>query len=78
MKINLDDKNLTLQEKEMIIDNIINPMIKKITKANKFIKERIDVLSLNPEETEKLYNKFKLNIKNLEININKNNLIKII
>jgi len=78
MKINLDDKNLNPEEKEMIINNIIIPIIKKLTKANKFIKDRIDILSLDTKESEILYNKFKLNIKNLEININKNNLIKII
>lgn len=78
MKINLDDKKLTDQEKKLILDNIIAPMIKKITKANILIKERISVLGLDKEEEGILYNKFKLNIKNLEININKNNLIKII
>jgi hypothetical protein len=78
MNINLDDKNLTEQEKEIIINNIIRPINKKIEKANNLIKERINVLNLSDPESTKLYNNFKLNIKNLEIKFNKNNLIKII
>ena len=78
MNINLDDKNLTDQEKEIVINNIIKPINKKIKKANNLIKERINVLNLTDQESIKLYNNFKLDIKNLEIKFNKNNLIKII
>lgn len=70
--------NLTHQEEEIIINNIIKPIKKKIKKANNLIKERISVLNLSDEEEKKLYKNFKLSIKNLEIKFNKNNLIKII
>ena len=78
MKINLDDSKLTDQERKLIFDNILSPMIKKISKANILIKDRCSALGLDKDEEIILYSKFKLNIKKLEININKNNLIKII
>tara|TARA_B100001248_G_C27312486_1_gene422691 strand:+ start:245 stop:481 length:237 start_codon:yes stop_codon:yes gene_type:complete len=78
MIINLDNYNLNLKEKNIILDNILEPIIKKIVKANKLIKERIDILGLEEEEALKLYSNFKLNIKKLEINFDKKNLIKII
>ena len=78
MNINLDNKQLSKEEKKIIIHNILIPLINNIQKGNKKIKKKISLLELDKNEEEKLYNEFKINLKELEIVLNKNNLIKII
>ena len=78
MNINLDNKQLKKEEKKIIIHNILMPLINNIQKGNKKIKKKISLLELDKNEEEMLYNEFKINLKELEIVLNKNNLIKII
>lgn len=78
MNINLDNKQISKEEKKIIIQNILIPLINNIQKGNKKIKKKISLLELDKNEEDKLYNEFKINLKELEIVLNKNNLIKII
>ena len=77
MNFNLDN-NLSNHDKKLINKNIIEPIVLKLAKANNFIKEKIAKLNLEKDKEEQLYQKFKLNIKDLEVKIDKNNLVKII
>jgi len=79
MTLNLDNKNLSDDDKKIIVNNILIPMINKIQLGNKKIRKSLESrLKLDMDTTNKLYDEFKLNIKKIEIKINKNNLIKII
>lgn len=79
MTLNLDNKNLSDDDKKIIVNNILIPMINKIQLGNKKIRKLLECrLNLDMDTTNKLYDEFKLNIKKIEIKINKNNLIKII
>ena len=78
MNINLDNKQISKEEKKIIIQNILIPLINNIQKGNKKIKKKISLLELDKNEEDILYNEFKINLKELEIVLNKNNLIKII
>jgi hypothetical protein len=81
MSINLDNNDLTQEEKKLIVHNILLPLINKLQSGNKKLLKIFDRLELSSIQKKLLFEKFKLNIKNLKIQINsedKNNLIKII
>ena len=78
MNLNLDS-TLSELEKEIVIKSILIPLINKIQLGNKKIKKILkNKLELDEDKINHIYNQYKINIKKLEIKINKNNLIKII
>ena len=55
------------------------PLINKVQFGNKKIKKLLESkLNIEQDKIDRIYNQYKINIKKLEIKINKNNLIKII